>query len=90
MRIAPLLRRTGFILLLLLIPILLGIRFKWDAILPAIICLQLLIIWGGTSNGDGANRSVEDMRTTLVSPFLPNVLMTELDNMVPRLIIDLC
>lgn len=45
MRITQFSRRTGFILLLFLIPILLGVRFKWDAILPTIIYLQLLIIW---------------------------------------------
>lgn len=38
-------KRIGFVLLLLLIPALLGIKFKWDAILPIIIYLQLLMIW---------------------------------------------
>jgi len=45
MRIAPLLRRTGLVLALLVIPVLLVIRLKWDAILPIIIYLQLLLIW---------------------------------------------
>jgi len=45
MRIMPLLKRIGFVLLLLLIPTLLAVRLKWDAILPIIIYLQLLLIW---------------------------------------------
>jgi hypothetical protein len=45
MRIAPLLRRIGFVLILLAIPTLLGVRFRWDAILPVIIYLQLILIW---------------------------------------------
>jgi len=40
-----LLRRIGFVLLLLLIPTLLAVRLKWDAILPVIIYLQLILIW---------------------------------------------
>lgn len=39
------------ILLLALIPILLAIRFRWDAILPIIIYLQLLLIWAQAEIG---------------------------------------
>lgn len=39
------------ILLLALIPILLIIKFKWDAILPTIIYLQFLLIWAQTEIG---------------------------------------
>jgi len=45
MKIAPLFRRLGFVLLLLAIPALLGVRFRWDAILPIVIYLQLILIW---------------------------------------------
>lgn len=45
MRIAPLFRRLGFVLILLAIPVLLGVRFRWDAILPIVIYLQLILIW---------------------------------------------
>lgn len=45
MRLLPLLRRTAFILLLAVIPALLAIKFRWDAILPIVIYLQLLLIW---------------------------------------------
>jgi len=39
------------ILLLVLIPILLIIKFKWDAILPTIIYLQFLLIWAQAEIG---------------------------------------
>jgi len=39
------------ILLLALIPILLIIKFKWDAILPTIIYLQFLLIWAQAEIG---------------------------------------
>ncbi len=39
------------ILLLALIPILLMIKFKWDAILPTIIYLQFLLIWAQAEIG---------------------------------------
>jgi hypothetical protein len=45
MRIMPLLRKTGFVLFLFVIPFLLAVRLKWDAILPIIIYFQLLLIW---------------------------------------------
>ena len=45
MRIRLLLRRTAFILLLAVIPALLAVKLRWDAILPIIIYLQLLLIW---------------------------------------------
>ena len=45
MRLVPLLRRTAFILLLAAIPALLAVKFRWDAILPIVIYLQLLLIW---------------------------------------------
>jgi len=44
-RLLPLLRRTAFILLLAVIPALLAVKFRWDAILPIVIYLQLLLIW---------------------------------------------
>jgi len=46
MRTMPLLRKTGFVLLLLvMIPILLAVGLKWNAILPIIVYLQLLLVW---------------------------------------------
>ena len=45
MRLLPLLRRAAFILLLAVIPALLAVKFRWDAILPIVIYLQLLLIW---------------------------------------------
>lgn len=39
------------VLLLALIPILLAIRFRWDAIFPIIIYLQLLLIWAQAEIG---------------------------------------
>jgi len=44
-RLLPLLRRAAFILLLAVIPALLAVKFRWDAILPIVIYLQLLLIW---------------------------------------------
>jgi len=47
----PILINLGKILLLVLIPILLVIKFRWDAILPIIIYLQLLLIWAQAEIG---------------------------------------
>lgn len=51
MRYYPLAKNLGKVLLLALIPILLAIRFEWDAILPIIIYLQLLLIWAQAEIG---------------------------------------
>lgn len=45
MKYYSLVKNLGKISLLALIPIILIIRFKWDAILPIIIYFQLLLIW---------------------------------------------
>ena len=51
MRYYPLAKNLGKVLLLALIPILLVIRFGWDAILPFIIYLQFLLIWAQAEIG---------------------------------------
>jgi hypothetical protein len=51
MRYYPLAKNLGKVLLLALIPILLVIRFWWDAILPFIIYLQFLLIWAQAEIG---------------------------------------
>jgi len=51
MRYYPLAKNLGKVLLLALIPFLLAIRFKWDAILPFIIYLQFLLIWAQAEIG---------------------------------------
>ena len=45
MKHKTLIKLSGKVILLILIPILLLIRLKWDAILPIIIYLQFLLIW---------------------------------------------
>jgi len=50
-RKTPIIINLGKILLLVLIPILLVIKFRWDAILLIIIYLQLLLIWAQTEIG---------------------------------------
>ena len=50
-RKTPIIINLGKIFLLVLIPILLVIKFRWDAILPIIIYLQLLLIWAQTEIG---------------------------------------
>jgi len=50
-RKARIIINLGKMLLLALIPILLVIKFRWDAILPVIIYLQLLLIWAQTEIG---------------------------------------
>jgi len=51
MRFYPLAKNLGKVLLLALIPVLLAVRFGWDAILPVIIYLQLLLIWAQAEIG---------------------------------------
>jgi len=50
-KIVPLLKAIGFLFLLVLIPTLAVIRLEWDAILPIIIYLQLLLIWAQAEIG---------------------------------------
>ncbi len=45
MKFGRLARRTTFVLFLAVIPVLLVVKFRWDAILPVVIYLQLLLIW---------------------------------------------